>query len=88
MLTVFLEHRILSIVFLMLLLLSIICQSIIGVIFKRMIRESDNMATTSNKRLKQCKLKFMNCFQLNGSVANVSVFVYKFLAKLTVGGIS
>ncbi len=88
MLTVFLEHRILSIVFLMLLLLSIICQSIIGVIFKRMIRESDNMATTSNKRLKQCKLKFMNCFQLNGSVANVSVFVDKFLAKLTFGGIS
>lgn len=88
MLAVFLEHRVLSIVFLVLLLLSIICQSIIGVIFKRMIRDSDNMATTSNKRLKQCKLKFMNCFQLNGSVANVSVFVDKFLTKLTFCGIS
>lgn len=88
MLAVFLEHRVLTLVFLILLLLSIICQSIIGVIFKRMIRESDNMATTSNKRLKQCKLKFMNCFQLNGSVANVSVFVDKFLTKLTFCGVS
>lgn len=85
---VFLEHRLLSVVFLILLLLSIICQMIIGVIFRRMIKETDNMSATANKRLKQCKLKFVNCYQLNGSVANVSVFVDKFLTKLTFMGIS
>ncbi len=88
MFTVFLEHRLLSTVFLILLLLSIICQIIIGVIFRRMIRETDNMSATANKRLKQCKLKFVNCYQLNGSVANVSVFVDKFLTKLTFMGVS
>lgn len=88
MFTVFLEHRLLSMVFLILLLLSIICQVIIGVIFRRMIKETDNMSATANKRLKQCKLKFVNCYQLNGSVANVSVFVDKFLTKLTFMGIS
>ena len=88
MFTVFLEHRLLSMVFLILLLLSIICQIIIGVIFRRMIKETDNMSATANKRLKQCKLKFVSCYQLNGSVANVSVFVDKFLTKLTFMGIS
>lgn len=88
MFAVFLEHKLLSIVFLVLLLLSIICQMIIGVIFTRMIKETDNMSATANKRLKQCKLKFVNCYQLNGGVANVSVFVDKFLTKLTFLGIS
>ncbi len=88
MVTVFTQHRMICIVFLLLLLLSIICQMAIGVIFRNMIRETDNMSATSNKRLKQCKLKFVNCYQLNGSVANVPVFVDKFLGKLTFLGIS
>ena len=88
MFTVFLEHRLLSITFLTLLLLSIICQMIVGVIYRNMIKETDNMSSTANKRLKQCKLKFVNCYQLNGSVANISVFVDKFLTRLTFLGIS
>lgn len=88
MFTVFLEHRRLSIAFLTLLLLSIICQMVIGVIYRKMIKETDNMSATANKRLKQCKLKFMNCYQLNGGVANISVFVDKFLTKITFLGIS
>lgn len=88
MFTVFLEHRLLSIAFLMLLLLSIICQIIIGVIYRKMIKETDNMAATANKRLRQCKLKFVNCYQLNEGVANISVFVDKFLTRITFLGIS
>lgn len=88
MFTVFLEHRLLSAIFLMLLLLSIVCQMVIGVIFKKMIKGTDNMAATANKRLKRCKLRFVNCYQLNGSVANVSVFVDKFLSNLTFMGMS
>lgn len=88
MFTVFWEHRLLSIIFLVLLLLSIICQMIIGVIYRNMMRQTDNMSATTNKRLKQCKLKFVNCYQLNGGVANVPVFVDKFLTRLTFLGIS
>lgn len=88
MFTVFLEQRVLSILFLVLLLLSIICQIIIGVIYRNMMRQTDNMSATTNKRLKQCKLKFVNCYQLNGGVANVPVFVDKFLTRLTFLGIS
>lgn len=85
---VFLEHKLLCGAFLILLLLSIICQIMIGVIYRRMIKETDNMAATDNKFLKQCKLKFINCYQMNAGVANISVFVDKFIANVSFKGIS
>jgi hypothetical protein len=57
-------------------------------LYQRMIKEADNMATTENKLLKQCKLKFANCYQLNNGVANIPVFVDKFLNRLAIGPIS
>lgn len=83
MLAVFMEHKLLSGTFLALLLLSIICQIMIGVIFQRMIKETDNMSSTNNKLLKQCKLKFANCYKLNEGVANIPVFVDKFIGKVS-----
>ena len=56
MFAVFLEHKLLSGAFLILLLLSIICQIMIGVIYQKMIKETDNMSSTKNKFLKQCKI--------------------------------
>ena len=53
-----------------------------------MIRETDNMATTGNRLLKQCKVKFANCYQLNGGVSNIPVFVDKFLNRLSFGHLS
>lgn len=47
-----------------------------------MIQETDNMSSTENKLLKQCKLKFANCFQLNAGVSNIPVFVDKFLNRI------
>ena len=88
MFTIFFRHKILSGVILLLLLLSIICQIILGVIFHTMLEESDNMPTTGNKLLKQCKLKFINCYKLNGKILNTSVFVDKFLSKIHIMGIS
>lgn len=88
MITVFLENKLLSGTFLILLLLSIICQIMIGVIYRNMIKETDNMSATGNKLLKQCKLKFANCYQLGGGVANIPVFVDKFLTKVSFMGIS
>jgi len=46
------------------------------------------MTTTGNKLLKQCKLKFINCYKLNGKILNTSVFVDKFLSKIHIMGIS
>lgn len=86
--TVFMEQRLLSCVFLTLLLLSIICQIAIGVIYLRLIRETDNMSAAKSKFLKQCKLKFINCYQLSGEVSNVSVFVDKSISKISFLGIS
>ncbi len=65
--------------------LSIICQIVAGVLYQSMIQETDNMSSTDNKLLKQCKLKFANCYQLNSGVANVPVFVDKFISRIKIG---
>lgn len=65
--------------------LSIICQVVVGVLYQNMIQETDNMSATNNKLLKQCKLKFANCYQLNAGVANIPVFVEKFVNRIKIG---
>lgn len=65
--------------------LSIICQIVAGVLYQSMIQETDNMSATNNKLLKQCKLKFVNCFQLNLGVANIPIFVDKFINRIKIG---
>lgn len=82
MFTIFLEHRFLSGAIFILLFLSIICQIAVGVIYQGMIREAENMSTTENKLLKQCKLKYTNCYKLNGRLINTSVFVDKFMQRI------
>ncbi len=67
---------------------SIMIRIFLGMLYQRIIQETDNMAITENKLLKQCKLKFSNCFQLNNGVANVPVFVEKFLNRLAIGPFS
>lgn len=73
---------------LLLLVLSILCQIIIGVLCQKLLRESDNMAVTENKLLKQCKLKFSNCYELNEGTVNIPVFVDKFMNQIRFIGIS
>lgn len=70
---------------LLLLSCSILCQLLIGVSYGRLIRETDNMATTNNRLLKQCKCKFINCYQLHEGVPNISVFADKFLNRIQLG---
>lgn len=69
-------------------LLSILIRVLLGHLYRHMIRETDNMATTGNKLLKQCKLKFTNCYQMNKGMPNIAIFVDKFLSRLTLGPIS
>ena len=85
---IFQEEKTVTICMLAFLVLSLSARILLGFFYQNMIRETDNMATTNNKALKQCKLKFANCFQLNNGVANIPVFVDKFLNKLSVGRLS
>ena len=67
------------------LVISIFLCVLLGFAYQGMIRETENMATTKSKLLKQCKLKFANCYQLNNGVANIPVFVDKFLNRMSLG---
>ena len=88
MFTIFFRHKFLSAAIFGLLFLSIICQVMLGVIFYKLINDADNMPTTDNKLLKQCKLKFINCYKLNGRMLNTSVYVDKFISRIRIMGIS
>lgn len=68
-----------------LLAISVFLRVLQGLLYQNMIKESDNMASTENKMLKQCKLKFANCYQMSNGVANIPVFVDKFLNRMKWG---
>ena len=71
-----------------LLVRSIFLLIMIGALYQNLISETENMSATTNKLLKQCKLKFANCYRMNSGVANISVFVDKFLNRLSLGKLS
>lgn len=73
---------------LILLSLSIICQISIGVIYHRLIRQTENMSSTKNKSLQQLKLKFLSCSKLHDGISNIPIFVDKFIHKVKVGWFS
>ena len=57
----------------------------LGFLYQNMINESENMAITENKPLKQCKQKYANYCYGRSSMPNVSVFVERFMNRLRVG---
>lgn len=71
-----------------LLVCSVFLLIMIGALYQNLIGETENMSSTGNKLLKQCKLKFANCYRMNAGVANISVFVDKFLNRLALGKVS
>ena len=85
---IFMEEKVWTALMLSFLVLSIFLRMLLGLLYQNMIREADNMAATNNKMLKQCKLKFANCYQLSNGVANIPVFVDKFLNRLSFGHLS
>ncbi len=87
MLTLFFRHKYFMFVILTLLFCSILCQILLGVLYRRLIRETENMSATKNKSLQQLKLKFTSCRQLHENIPNVSVFVDKFLNQISFGKI-
>ena len=88
MFAIFMEEKVVSALMAASLVLSIFLRIFLGLLYRNMIKETDNMASTNNKMLKQCKLKFANCYQLSNGVANIPIFVDKFLGRLTFGHMS
>ena len=88
MFTIFKEEKVITAGILVFLCLSVLVRLMLAWMYHTMIRETDNMATTGNRLLKPCKVKFANCYQLNGGVANIPVFVDKFLNRLSFGHLS
>lgn len=82
------QHKYFMTAILILLSLSIICQIAIGVIYYKLIRETENMSITSNKSLQQLKLKFSSCVKVNKGVPNVMIFVDKFMNQIKIGPFS
>lgn len=87
MFTIFLKHKLLTGLISFFLLSSIICQIVSGVIYQRIISETDNMSSTENKLLKQCKQKYADYYKLNGKMVNTDVFVDKFLQNICIAKI-
>lgn len=85
---IFREEPLITAAILGFMVISIFVRVLLGFLYHNMIREADNMATTENRLLRQCKLKFANCYQLNNGVANTPIFVDKFLNKLALGPLS
>lgn len=87
MLALFFRHKYFMFAILTLLFCSILCQILLGVLYRGLIRETENMSATKNKSLQQLKLKFTSCRQLHETIPNVPVFVDKFLNQLCLGKI-
>lgn len=88
MLAFFFHHKNFMIAILALLSCSILCQILIGVLYHKLIRETENMSATKNKYLQKLKLKYTSCRQLHENIPNVSVFVDKYLHQIRIGRIS
>lgn len=85
MFAVFYEEKLITFLMFLFLLLSLCAKIIIGILYQNMINETENMSATNHKILKQCKLKFANCYRLNNGVANIPIYVEKFLNRLKFG---
>lgn len=88
MIRVFAEQKVVTICMFACLVLSIFLKIFLGMLYRHMIKEADNMAITNNKLLKQCKMKFSNCYELNNGIHNIPVFVDKFINRLSLGHFS
>ena len=85
---VFQEEKLITICMFAFLGSSILLRVFLGLLYRNMIKEANNMASTRNRLLKQCKTKFASCYQLGNGVANIPVFVDKFLNRMTLGPLS
>ncbi len=88
MIQVFKEQTVMTVCMFSCMALGIFLKVFLGILYGHMIKETDNMAATENKLLKQCKTKFSNCYELNNGISNIPVFVDRFLNRMALGPFS
>lgn len=88
MFSVFQEEKVITIFMFACLGISIMIRIFLGMLYQKMIKEADNMASTENRLLKQCKTKFASCYEMSNGVANIPIFVDKFLNRMSLGRLS
>jgi hypothetical protein len=66
----------------------ILMQIAVGVVYQRFIHDADTMSGVDSRLLSSCKERFVNCYKLNGGVANISVFVDKYINRIRILGMS
>ncbi len=81
------SHGTITMLILLFLVLSILYQIIIGHLYQNMIKEAENMSSTKNKLLNQCKVQFSTCYQLHDGVVNTPIYVERFVRKIKFGKI-
>ncbi|MBR3645613.1 MAG: hypothetical protein IKN54_04280 [Lachnospiraceae bacterium] len=69
-------------------LLGIVAKAATVSIYDRLLQKSENMLSTKNKTLRQIKIKYENSKTVNGSMANPSLMVERYIAKYKFMGIS
>lgn len=82
------DHSFIMILMLVFMGIGILYQVAIGVIYQRLIQAADTLSGVESKLLNQCKERFVNSYKLNGGVANISVFVEKFINRIKIMGMS
>lgn len=67
--------------------LGVLLRLLLNLIYKHLVKESENIGATKNKSLKHIKLKFETCYKLKIGVNNVDTFVDKNVYKYRFCGI-
>ena len=60
---------------------------ILNLVYRHLVKESDNLGITKNKSLKHIRMKFETCYKLKIGVNNVDIFVDKNVSRYRFGGI-
>lgn len=67
--------------------LGLLIRLIVNILYKHLVKETDNLGTTKNKSLKHLKMKFETCYKLKIGVNNVDTFVDKNVLRYRFCGI-
>lgn len=82
---ILLEQKEITIIAGVLLAVSLGMRMIIGMALTHLIKETDNMAVTNSRFLRQCRMKYENIYEMNNGVPNVGAFVEHCTRRLTLG---
>lgn len=83
--TFFERDKIFTTLMLVALAASLVIRIVLGLAYRKLISEADNMATTNHPVLRQWKVKYENCYQMNKGVSNTAIFVDKLISRLSWG---